>query len=134
MPEKGQDGSMVTVERHKRLSDRERDKLATALSKEYAQGRSLAELAEARGTSAGRVRGLLLAAGVTLRSRGGDNRKPDPQRKQLTKTVAAAYAKGATLGELAAQHGVSAATARNLVLEGGGTMRARGGSRRRGGS
>ncbi len=122
---------MATVERHKRLDKGERDKLATKLTNEYGGGKSLGELATAHGTSAGRVRGLLLEAGVTLRGRGGNNRKPDPARASLAKKVATAYGKGATLQQLADTHGVSAATARNLVLAGGGTMRARGGSRAR---
>lgn len=123
------DVGMATVERHKRLGTDEREKLAKKLTGEYAAGKTLDELAQAHGTSAGRVRNLLLEAGVTLRSRGGATRKPDPKRKALATKVAGQYAKGATLAELAEQHGVSAATARNLVLAAGGTMRARGGSR-----
>lgn len=118
---------MADLERHKRLSTSERDKLGGKLEKQYGQGRSLAELAEEHGTSAGRVRLILLERGVTLRSRGGAVRKPDPQRKERAKQLAREYKDGASLKELAERHGVSATTARTLVQLGGGTLRARGG-------
>ena len=122
---------MVDVERNKRLTADQRQTLGAALEKGYTSGRSLAELAEEHGTSAGRVRLVLLERGVTLRSRGGAVRKPDPARKDRAKKLAGEYASGASLSELAEKHGVSASTARALVLDGGGTLRSRGGSTRR---
>ena len=120
---------MADLERHKRLSAADRDALGGKLEKAYTAGRSLAELGEEHGTSAGRVRLILLERGVTLRSRGGAVRKPDPARGERAKGLAKEYAGGASLQELAAQHGISATTARSLVQAGGGTLRARGGRR-----
>ncbi len=120
---------MADLERHKRLTPADRDALGAKLEKAYASGRSLAELGEEHGTSAGRVRLILLERGVTLRSRGGAVRKPDPARGERAKVVAKEYAGGASLQELAATHGISATTARSLVQAGGGTLRARGGRR-----
>ena len=120
---------MADLERHKRLSTSDRDALGGKLEKAYTGGRSLAELGEEHGTSAGRVRLILLERGVVLRSRGGAVRKPDPARGERAKGVAKEYADGASLQELAATHGISATTARSLVQAGGGTLRARGGRR-----
>lgn len=54
-----------------RRSATERRKLAGQLKREYGRDHSLAELLEQHRTSAGRIRGLLLEHGVTLRPRGG---------------------------------------------------------------
>ncbi len=121
---------MADVEKNKRLSAGDRDKLGGRLEKAYAKGTSIAALAEEHGTSAGRVRLILLERGVTLRPRGGNTRKPDPARDRHAKAVAAEYGRGASLAQLGATHGVSATTARNLVLSGGGELRARGGRRK----
>ena len=94
---------MADLERHKRLSKDDRDALGAKLEKAYAAGRSLAELGEEHGTSAGRVRLILLERGVTLRSRGGAVRKPDPARGERAKELAKEYGAGASLQELAAQ-------------------------------
>ena len=120
---------MANLERHKRLSADERDSLGGRLEESYKQGRSLAELADEHGTSAGRVRLILLERGVTLRPRGGNTRKPDPERQKRASSLAAEYASGASLSQLAEKHGVSASTARGLVLAAGGALRARGGSK-----
>ena len=120
---------MADVEKNKRLSAADREALGARLERDYAQGTSIAALAEEHGTSAGRVRLILLERGVTLRARGGNTRKPDPVRAEHAKKVAAEYASGASLAQLGASHGVSATTARNLVLAGGGELRARGGRR-----
>jgi hypothetical protein len=85
----------------------------------------LTKLGEEHGTSAGRVRTILLERGVMLRSRGGAVRKPDPERATRARALAKQYAAGATLQDLAAEHGVGPTTARNLVLAGGGTLRGR---------
>ena len=118
---------MADVEKNKRLSAADRDKLGARLEKAYGKGQSIAALAEETGTSAGRVRLILLERGVVLRPRGGNTRKPDPERAKRAKALAAEYGKGASLAQLGATHGVSATTARNLVLAGGGELRARGG-------
>ena len=118
---------MADVEKNKRLSATDREKLGSRLEKAYAKGRSIAALAEENGTSAGRVRLILLERGVVLRARGGNTRKPDPERSKRAKALAAEYRGGASLAQLGATHGVSATTARNLVLAGGGDLRARGG-------
>lgn len=126
---------MTTFERNKRLTATDRDTVAKQLAADYNGGASLQDLADRMGTSAGRVRGLLLEAGVTLRARGGATRKPnadrDAARSDQASRVAAGYADGKTLDELGQEHGVSASTARGLVLRGGGTLRARGGRGRR---
>lgn len=121
---------MADVEKNKRLSAADRESLGARLEQAYAGGTSIAALAEEHGTSAGRVRLILLERGVVLRSRGGNTRKPDPARDERAQQVAAEYAKGASLAQLGATHGVSATTARNLVLAGGGDLRARGGRRK----
>lgn len=118
---------MVDVERNKRLSSAEREKLGARLEKAYKKGRTIAALAQETGTSGGRVRLILLERGVVLRPRGGNMRKPDPERIKRAKTLAAEYHGGASLAQLGATHGFSATTARNLVLAGGGDLRARGG-------
>lgn len=109
-----------------RLSPSAREKLGLKLERQYAKGRSLSELADEHGTSAGRVRLLLLERGVVLRRRGGAVRKPDPSRAARARDVARRYDAGATLAELAAQEGVSASTVRNLVERAGGRLRPRG--------
>jgi hypothetical protein len=123
---------VANLERHKRLSADERDSLGGRLEESYKQGRSLAELADEHGTSAGRVRLILLERGVTLRSRGGAVRKPDPDRQDRAMKLASEYTAGASLQQLAEKHGISATTARTLVQLGGGTLRARGGRAGRG--
>lgn len=120
---------VADMEKHKRLSSAEREKLGARLEKAYAKGVSIAALAEEQGTSAGRVRLILLERGVTLRPRGGNTRKPDPERQKRAKSLATEYAAGASLSQLAASHGISASTARGLVLAAGGSLRARGGSK-----
>lgn len=118
---------MVDVERNKRLSAPDREMLGARLERAYGKGTSIASLAQEAGTSAGRVRLILLERGVVLRPRGGNVRKPDPGRSKRAKALAAEYRGGASLAQLAATHGINATTARNLVLAGGGDLRARGG-------
>ena len=118
---------MADVEKNKRLSASDREKLGARLEKAYAKGTSIAALAQESGTSAGRVRLILLERGVVLRPRGGNTRKPDPERQKRATSMAKEYKGGASLAQLGQTHGVSATTARNLVLAGGGDLRARGG-------
>lgn len=61
--------------RNQRLSPAERERAAAVLAARYRQGDSIRQLSTDTGYSIGRVRGLLLAAGVTLRGRGGNNRR-----------------------------------------------------------
>lgn len=123
---------MANIEKHKRLTADERDKLGAKLEKEYDTGKhSLASLAEKYGTTAGRVRKILLERDVVLKGRGGAQRKPDPKRPALAKAVAKAYKAGSSLVELADEYDVSPTTARALAQEGGAKMRPRGGSNRK---
>lgn len=117
------------MEKHKRLSAADRAKLGAKLEKAYAKGATLGALAEEHGTSAGRVRLILLERGVALRPRGGNTRKPDAARLERAKAITKEYAAGASLSELAATHGISSSTARGLVLAAGGALRGRGGSK-----
>lgn len=117
---------MLSVEKHKRLSAADRDELGGRLEKAYTEGISIAALAQEYGTSAGRVRLLLLERGVALRSRGGSRRKPNPMRDEQAKAIAGEYDRGASLAELAQVRGVSIPTIRRLVLAGGGELRPRG--------
>jgi len=118
----------MTITKHKRMTDDERDKLGAKLEKDYITGKwSLGRLADKHGTSAGRVRLLLLEMGVKIRTRGGANRKADPERPKLSKKIAKEYKAGASLNELAQVYDLSPTTVRTLATEGGATMRARGG-------
>jgi len=54
---------MADVEKHKRLSPADRDRLGGQLEQAYTQGASLASLAASHRTSAGRVRLMLLERG-----------------------------------------------------------------------
>lgn len=72
----------IKVERNKRLSADERQQLGAQLADEYGSGASLSALAERHGTSAGRVRLILLEQGVTLRSRGGDTRSAEAKARR----------------------------------------------------
>jgi len=71
---------MADVEKLKRLSLADRDRLGGQLEQAYTRGASLASLAASHRTSAGRVRLILLERGVVLRRPGGSTRRPDPQR------------------------------------------------------
>lgn len=64
----------ITVDRNQRLSSTDRELLGRRLQEGYASGTSIAKLASEHGTSAGRVRNILLDRGVKLRARGGDMR------------------------------------------------------------
>lgn len=60
-----------SLRRGQRLSDKQRGKIGDELLRRYEQGRSVREICAETGYSIGRVRRLLLEAGVTFRSRGG---------------------------------------------------------------
>ncbi len=57
--------------RHARMPDDTQHSVASSLRDQYEQGRSIRELSDETRYSISRVRGLLHAAGTTLRSRGG---------------------------------------------------------------
>jgi hypothetical protein len=57
-----------------RISGSERDKLGKRLLTEYQAGKSIRQICAETGYSIGRVRRLLIDAGVEFRSRGGRRR------------------------------------------------------------
>jgi Helix-turn-helix domain len=57
-----------------RISGAERDKLAKRLLTEYQAGKSIRQICAETGYSIGRVRRLLIDAGVEFRGRGGRRR------------------------------------------------------------
>jgi hypothetical protein len=57
-----------------RISGTERDKLAKRLLTEYQAGKSIRQICAETGYSIGRVRRLLIDAGVEFRGRGGRRR------------------------------------------------------------
>ena len=65
---------MAVIGKGRRVSGGERDKLAADLSKKYAGGASIRELAESTGRSYGFIHGVLREHGVELRGRGGATR------------------------------------------------------------
>jgi DNA-directed RNA polymerase specialized sigma24 family protein len=70
-------GKTPSLRRGQRLSAKQRDKIGAELLKRYEHGRSVRELCAETGYSIGRVRRLLIEAGVTFRSRGGARRRSD---------------------------------------------------------
>jgi hypothetical protein len=69
------------VKRFRRLTGDERSAESKRLAKLYAQGKSIRELAGASEHSIGRVRSLLIEAGVTFRPRGGRSQAPAQSSK-----------------------------------------------------
>lgn len=122
---------MPGLQRNERLAPEQRQDLGGQLAAGYRRGRSIAGLAAEVGTSPGRVRALLLEQGVALRARGGSAGRTRTGRRELAEAVAREYREGASLAELGQRHGRSASSARTLVLDGGGTLRSRGGRRSR---
>jgi DNA-directed RNA polymerase specialized sigma24 family protein len=57
--------------RNQRVTGSEREKLSTELLKRYQRGQSIREICAETGYSIGRVRRLLVDAGVEFRGRGG---------------------------------------------------------------
>lgn len=57
--------------RNQRVTGPEREKLSTELLKRYQRGQSIREICSETGYSIGRVRRLLVDAGVEFRGRGG---------------------------------------------------------------
>ena len=71
---------VVMVERHRRLKGAERTAESKRLATLYAQGRSIREIARETESSIGRVRNLLIEAGVEFRPRGGRSGPRAPER------------------------------------------------------
>jgi hypothetical protein len=64
----------IEVERGKRITGDQRDKLANQLRKKYETGANIRDLAEEAGRSYGFVHRVLVESGATLRGRGGATR------------------------------------------------------------
>ncbi len=63
------------LRRGQRISGDERDCLRADLLRQYQSGRSIRQICDATGYSIGRIRRLLIEAGVEFRGRGGPNRR-----------------------------------------------------------
>jgi hypothetical protein len=73
--------------RNQRVTGSERTKLGGELLKRYEKGQSIREICSETGYSIGRVRRLLVDAGVEFRGRGGTQGRP---RRNGTSSAAAA--------------------------------------------
>ena len=62
------------LQKNMRMPDAERKRVGEALLREYDKGRSIREICAETGYSIGRVRRLLIDAGVQFRGRGGATR------------------------------------------------------------
>ena len=65
---------MVVLKKGARISGATRSTVTADVTKQYAKGRSIRQLASAQGRSYGFVHRLLAESGVVLRSRGGSTR------------------------------------------------------------
>jgi DNA-binding MarR family transcriptional regulator/transposase len=116
----------------------------------YGRGGSLREVAEAVGLSHGTIRQILIAAGVTLRPRGGSRpggregvkpkAEPEPavrlsdRRQDATVDVVDRYRGGQGMHQIAATVGLSYNTVRNILTDAGIELRPSGrGEAERGG-
>ena len=66
---------MTSLKKGARITGPARSKLTADVSKQYAKGRSIRELADEQGRSYGFVHRLLAESGVELRGRGGATRR-----------------------------------------------------------
>ena len=66
---------MTELQKGVRITGSARNKLTTEVTKQYAKGKSIRELADHHGRSYGFIHRLLAESGVTLRGRGGATRK-----------------------------------------------------------
>lgn len=107
----------------------------TSFRARYEAGETIHALAEDTGLSYGTVHTVLEAEGVTFEPRGAapaaqtakQRRVRAAERRQaLAAELLAAYDKGATIEDLAAQHERSYGWAHGLLREAGTVMRARG--------
>ena len=110
-----------------------RAQLILKLGAGYHQGATIRALAARHGLSYGSVRNLLLEGGMVLRRQGAARPTRSmirgEARAQLILKLGAGYRQGATIGDLAARHGLSYGSVRNLLLEGGTVLRRPGYSR-----
>lgn len=67
------------LRRGQRLTGRERLDVGYRLLERYRDGKSIREICRETGYSIGRVRRLLIDAGVQFRRRGGARRRPAPE-------------------------------------------------------
>ncbi len=67
---------MAEVSKGRRITGPDRDKLAAEVKRKYRDGASIRTLAAETGRSYGFIHRLLSESDVTLRGRGGANRKP----------------------------------------------------------
>ena len=74
------------LSRNQRVTGSERAKLGSELLKRYEKGQSIREICSDTGYSIGRVRRLLVDAGVEFRGRGGTQGRP----RRAKETAAAA--------------------------------------------
>jgi hypothetical protein len=65
-----------TLKRGQHLTEQQRAELGRELSQRYLAGQSIRDICRSSGYSIGRVRRLLIDAGVTFRARGGATRRP----------------------------------------------------------
>ena len=73
---------MAAQQKGARITGAERTKLATELTKQYAKGKSIRELADTHGRSYGFVHRVLSESGATLRARGGATRTKGAKAKR----------------------------------------------------
>jgi hypothetical protein len=66
------------LQKNVRMPDAERKRVGEALLREYEKGKSIRQLCAETGYSIGRVRRLLIDAGVEFRRRGGSTRSRAP--------------------------------------------------------
>ncbi len=65
----------TTAKKGTRLVGEERDKLASQVTDEYQDGKSIRDIASATGRSYGFVHRVLVESGAAMRSRGGATRR-----------------------------------------------------------
>jgi predicted transcriptional regulator len=68
---------MTDLRKGARITGPARNKLTADVTKQYAKGKSIRELADEQGRSYGFVHRLLAESGVQLRGRGGATRKKE---------------------------------------------------------
>ncbi|WP_086777040.1 helix-turn-helix domain-containing protein [Streptomyces griseus] len=130
---------MSAVKSRVRLKGAEREEMAAALVKGYANA-SARQLAVRHGLSLGLTQTLLREGGAEIRPKGTNqvpghrwpppvpHRKPNPMtegRLDLVLDVSERYEKGATIRDLVASHGLAYGTVQRLLRAGGVQMRPR---------
>jgi len=67
--------SESTITKGKRITGEDREALKAQFKRDYESGKTIRQLHESSGRSFGAIQRLLSEAGVTMRPRGGANRK-----------------------------------------------------------